>query len=92
MESLPDPLQSHKDGEVKRILLFMACVLVAGCTSGRPPMPHFDTAIGKDCGQKCLRGHTWCMDAACPAKAASNCRPKCEKKLRECYEACLEGE
>jgi hypothetical protein len=77
---------------VKRILLAIAFVLIAGCASGRPPMPDFGTVIGEDCGKKCLRGHTWCMDATCPAKATSSCGPERDQKLRDCYEACLEGE
>ena len=77
---------------MKRILFAIGLVMLAGCTPARPPMPSFATAVGKDCGKKCLRGHTWCMEAACPAKATSSCGPKCDQMLRECYEACLEGE
>jgi hypothetical protein len=77
---------------MKRILLLSVFVVLVACTSRRPPMSEFATSVGRDCGKKCLRGHTRCMDAACPAKATSSCGPKCDLKLRECYEACLEAD
>ena len=87
-----DALQRQRERGLKRIRFLVALILLVGCTPHRPRVPHFSTATGQDCGKKCLKGHTWCMDAACPAKATSSCRPKCDQKLRDCYEACLEGE
>ncbi len=77
---------------MRQMLFPIALIVLVGCTPGRPPMPPFATAIGEDCGRKCLKGHTWCMEAACPAKATSSCGPKCDQMLRECYDACLQGE
>ena len=82
----------QRQNNMLRILIIVALCWLFSCATSVPPMPHYQTDQGQECGRDCQIQYSGCMknEIRPDFLLFSPRNEACQKMLRGCYNTCLD--